>query len=58
LRQGEVPLAFLQDNRSVFGDLADDPRFTQVYAGILGSLRERGVRSTLADLDRYAKESL
>jgi mannitol 2-dehydrogenase len=55
-RQASFPRAFLADNRSVFGDLADDPRFTQVYTGILGSLRERGVRSTLADLDRYAKE--
>jgi mannitol 2-dehydrogenase len=53
-RQGSSPLAFLEENRSVFGELAGDPRFTQVYAGILGSLRERGVRATLADLDRFA----
>ena len=57
LRQARVPAAFLADNRAVFGDLADDPRFTRVYLGILASLHERGVRSTLADLDRYAKES-
>ncbi len=55
-RQGSEPLAFLAGNRPVFGDLAGDPRFTRVYAGILGSLRERGVRATLADLDSVAKE--
>jgi mannitol 2-dehydrogenase len=55
-RQGDDPAAFLADNRPVFGDLAGDPRFTGVYTGILGSLRERGVRATLADLDSFAKE--
>jgi mannitol 2-dehydrogenase len=44
---------FLEDNRGVFGDLADDPRFTGVFGPILVSLHERGVRSTLADLDHY-----
>jgi mannitol 2-dehydrogenase len=58
LRQGGDPAAFLADNRPVFGDLAGDPRFTSVYLGILASLRERGVRATLADLDSVAKESL
>jgi mannitol 2-dehydrogenase len=58
LRQGDYPAAFLTGNRSVFGDLADDPRFTSVYLGILASLRERGVRATLADLDSFAKGSL
>jgi mannitol 2-dehydrogenase len=48
------PAAFLEDNRSVFGELAADPRFTRVYLGVLASLRERGVRATLADLDRFA----
>jgi mannitol 2-dehydrogenase len=57
LRQGGHPAAFLEDNRTVFGDLADDPRFTRVYLGVLASLRERGVRATLADLDRYQEES-
>jgi len=52
-RQADVPGAFLTDNRSVFGELADDPRFTGVPGG-LASLRERGVRATLADLDRFA----
>jgi mannitol 2-dehydrogenase len=54
LRQGSHPAAFLEDNRSVFGELADEPRFVRVYLGVLGSLRERGVRATLADLDRFA----
>jgi hypothetical protein len=39
----------------VFGDLADDPRFTGVYGAILTSLHERGVRSTFANLDSYYK---
>jgi len=55
-RQGSHPAAFLEGNRTVFGDLADDTRFTRVYRAILASLRERGVRRTLADLDRYEKE--
>lgn len=54
LRQGDEPLAFLSDNRSVFGELADDPRFVGMYLGVLASLRARGVRATLADLDRLA----
>ncbi len=58
LRQADYPVAFLADNQSVFGDLAGDPRFTSVYLAILASLRERGVRATLADLDAVAKESL
>ena len=52
--RGSHPAAFLEDNRSVFGELADEPRFVGVYLGVLGSLRERGVRATLADLDRFA----
>src|SRR5262249_20084248 len=57
-RQGAEPLAFLEGNRSVFGALADDSRFTRVYRGVLSSLRSRGVRATLTDLDGYAKEGL
>lgn len=49
-RQAEEPLAFLEDNRSVFGDLVDDARFTSLYAALLASVRERGVRTTLDDL--------
>jgi mannitol-1-phosphate/altronate dehydrogenase len=57
-RQGSHPTAFLEDNREVFGDLADDTRFTRVYRAILAALHEHGVRGTLADLDRYEKEEL
>ena len=53
-RQRGHPTAFLEDNRAVFGELADDPRFTRVYSSILTSLFERGVRKTFADLDQYA----
>ena len=53
-RQHDHPAAFLEDNRAIFGDLADDTRFTRIYTAILASLRERGVRATLAGLDRYA----
>jgi mannitol 2-dehydrogenase len=53
-QQRSRPLAFLEDNRAVFGDLAADERFTRVYGAILGALLEHGVRDTLADLDRYA----
>jgi hypothetical protein len=38
----------------VFGELADEPRFTLVYSSILTALHEHGVRGTLADLDHYA----
>jgi len=53
-RQHSHPAAFVEDNRAIFGDLADDTRFTRVYTTILASLQERGVRATLADLDHYA----
>jgi mannitol 2-dehydrogenase len=53
-RQRRHPTAFLEDNRAVFGDLADEPRFTQVYSSILTALHEHGVRRTLTDLDHYA----
>ena len=53
-RQRRDPTAFLSGNRAVFGELADDTRFTQVYSSILASLHERGVRRTLADLDHCA----
>jgi mannitol 2-dehydrogenase len=54
-RQGGPPTAFLDGNRAVFGELADDPRFTALYRSILSSLFERGVRKTLADLDQLAE---
>jgi mannitol 2-dehydrogenase len=53
-RQREHLTAFLDDNRTVFGELADDPRFTGIYGSILASLLERGVRRTFADLDQFA----
>ncbi len=45
-RSREEPLAFLSD-REVFGDLADDDRFSRAYLAALRSLRERGARATL-----------
>jgi mannitol 2-dehydrogenase len=54
IRQRRQPTAFIDGNRAVFGELADDPRFTSVYSAILNALLERGVRETLTDLDRYA----
>jgi len=53
-RQRSQPTAFLKDNRAVFGELADDPRFTRVYSSILTALLGGGVRRTFTDLDRYA----
>ena len=53
-RQDRDRTAFLTGNRAIFGELAGDSRFTEVYAAILASLSERGVRRTLTDLDRYA----
>ncbi|HET7305352.1 MAG TPA: mannitol dehydrogenase family protein [Segeticoccus sp.] len=45
-RQGEEPLAFLQDP-SLFADLADQPRFVALYTKALDSLHSVGVRATL-----------
>jgi mannitol 2-dehydrogenase len=56
-QQRSRPTAFLEDNRAVFGALADDARFTRVYSSILAALFEHGVRETLTDLDRYAAPS-
>jgi mannitol 2-dehydrogenase len=47
------PLAFLRD-RSLFGDLADDQRFTAPYMAVLESLHTRGARRTLEQLDGLA----
>jgi mannitol 2-dehydrogenase len=49
LRERTEPLAFLRD-RDLFGDLADDARFTVPYREALTSLYERGARATLEDL--------
>ncbi|MCU1604522.1 MAG: Mannitol dehydrogenase domain protein [Modestobacter sp.] len=48
-RQREDPLAFLAD-RDLFGDLADDERFTTPYLATLSSLHMRGARATLESL--------
>jgi mannitol 2-dehydrogenase len=49
-RQRHDPLAFLEDNRDLFGDLVDEPTFTGLYVRLLQSIHENGVRATLADL--------
>jgi mannitol 2-dehydrogenase len=48
-RQREDPLAFVSD-RTLFGDLVDEPRFTDAYRETLASLHERGARATLEAL--------
>ena len=53
-QQRERPLAFLEDNRAIFGELVDDRRFTGLFTRLLASFHERGARATLADLDRYS----
>ena len=45
-RERSEPLAFLAD-RDLFGDLADDERFTREYLAALHSLYEHGARATL-----------
>jgi mannitol 2-dehydrogenase len=48
-RQRDDPLAFVAD-RTLFGDLVDDERFTAAYLQTLNSLHERGARATLESL--------
>ena len=48
-RQRTEPLAFIA-NRELFGDLADDSRFTEPYLATLTALHERGARATLQEL--------
>ena len=45
----EDPLAFLRD-RSLFGDLVDEPRFVEPYLWALDSLHRVGARATLEAL--------
>ena len=45
-QQREHPTAFIEQ-RTLFGDLADDQRFTTVYTEILGHLHREGTRATL-----------
>ncbi len=47
--QQDDPLAFVA-NRQLFGDLADEPRFTGPYLESLRSLHERGARATVEAL--------
>ena len=49
VRHTEDPLAFVR-NRDLFGDLADQPRFTESYLRALDSLHTRGAAATVADL--------
>ena len=52
----EDPLAFIRD-RDLFGELADDERFTAAYTAALDALHAQGARATLesrASLDRPA----
>ncbi len=42
------PLAFLED-RDLFDDLADQPRFTEAYLAALDSLHSLGARATLEE---------
>jgi mannitol 2-dehydrogenase len=48
--QDAEPLAFVS-NRAVFGDLVDDPRFTDPYLWTLQSLHSRGATKTLEALE-------
>jgi mannitol 2-dehydrogenase len=47
--QRDNPTAFVE-NRPVFGDLVDEPRFVEPYLWTLDSLHRRGARATLAAL--------
>ena len=48
-RQRREPTAFIA-NRTVFGDLIDDPRFVTAYRAALDSLHTRGARATVEAL--------
>jgi mannitol 2-dehydrogenase len=47
--QHENPTAFIE-NQSIFGDLADYPRFVTAYLWALDSLHRVGARKTLESL--------
>ncbi|MCW2812498.1 MAG: uxuB [Friedmanniella sp.] len=49
--QREQPLAFVA-NRELFGDLVDEPGFTEPYLAALASLHQHGARATLESLRR------
>jgi mannitol 2-dehydrogenase len=48
-RNRDRPTDFIE-NRELFGDLADHPRFREAYVEALASLHERGARATLEAL--------
>lgn len=48
-RWREDPLAFLR-HRDLFGDLVDNPRFTELYTATLTALHTRGAHAVLEDL--------
>jgi mannitol 2-dehydrogenase len=50
-RQRDDPAAFIE-NRELFGDLVDDPRFVTPYRAALASLHQHGARATLEALGR------
>jgi len=50
-RYPDEPLAFLAD-RDLFGDLADDARFTTAYRTHLDALHTDGARATVEALQR------
>ncbi|WP_433679113.1 mannitol dehydrogenase family protein [Nocardia sp. CA-119907] len=50
-RQRDDPTAFLTD-RSIFGDLIDEPRFVDAYTAVLNALHTKGSRATLVELMR------
>jgi mannitol 2-dehydrogenase len=47
--QDDNPFAFVE-NRDIFGDLVDDPRFVASFEAASASLAERGARATIATL--------
>ncbi|MFI7669432.1 mannitol dehydrogenase family protein [Nocardia sp. NPDC049526] len=54
-RQRDDPTAFLSD-RTVFGDLIDQPRFLDVYVTALRALHDRGAHATVAELARDERQ--
>ena len=50
-QQREDPLAFVK-NRELFGDLANEPAFTEPYLDTLNALHAKGARATLEALAR------
>ena len=54
-RQRDDPTAFLS-NRELFGELAENERFTSAYVSVLTSLHEHGARQTLEALNVVPSE--